>query len=75
MSTNTHAPKLIRGMDGAAEYITEHHFPCTERYVKEITNNGTLPYYKVAGRRHYDPADIAAWVESRRIAARKGGVA
>lgn len=65
-----HAPHLIRGMDEAASFISENFFPCTVRYVKEITGKrvGDLPYFKIAGRRHYDPVDIARWVASRRIA-------
>lgn len=61
---------LIRGMDETAAYITANFFPCTVRYVKEITGTkaGDLPYFKIAGRRHYDPADIALWVASRRLA-------
>ena len=63
-------PRLIRGMDEAAAYISQHYFPCTVRYVKEITGTkrGDLPYFKIAGRRHYDPTDIESWVNSRRIA-------
>jgi hypothetical protein len=63
-------PHLIRGMDEAAVYISNNFFPCTVRYVKAITGtkNGDLPYFKIAGRRHYDPADIARWVASRRLA-------
>lgn len=67
---NNAGPRLIRGMDEAAAYITQNFFPCTARYVKEITGTklGDLPYFKIAGRRHYDPTDIATWVDSRRIA-------
>lgn len=64
------APHLIRGIEAAAELISDRYFPCTARYVKQVTGTkpGDLPYYKVAGRRHYDPADIDAWVRSRRLA-------
>ncbi len=66
-------PQLIRGIEGTAQYISEHFFPCTVRYVKEITGTraGDLPYFKIAGRRHYDPTDIADWVASRRLAPRE----
>ncbi len=68
--TVTGGPHLIRGMDETAVFISENFFPCTVRYVKEITGTraGDLPYFKIAGRRHYDPVDIARWVASRRIA-------
>lgn len=69
-STGSGGPHLIRGMDETAAFISENFFPFTVRYVKEITGTraGDLPYFKIAGRRHYDPADIVRWVASRRIA-------
>lgn len=68
-------PVLIRGIEEAAAYISSRFFLCTPRYVKAITGSkqGDLPYFKIAGRRHYDPADIEVWVASRRVAPSSGG--
>lgn len=63
-----HDPKgrLLRGHDAAALHTTKVHFPCTPRYIKAATESGALPHYMIAGRRHYDPADIELWVASLR---------
>lgn len=49
-------------IDGAALFFGG----CSRKRIYNLVERGELPHYKVAGRLLFDPAQLRAWVESRR---------
>ena len=58
-------PTLTR--DGVAEYAAAKGIPAiTPRYVKSETMRGALACHRISNRVLYSPADVDAWLTSKR---------
>jgi hypothetical protein len=66
-STISNAPTQ-RGLlrTEAAKYVSDHHFPCTSRWLAKLAVTGGGPPFRKAGRVPlYTAADLDAWAQSR----------
>lgn len=60
------APKYLRRKQ-AAEYLREHYGVGSRRTLDKLASVGGGPVYiKLGGAAVYDPADLDAWVQSRK---------
>ncbi|MGD9621218.1 MAG: hypothetical protein AB7G47_21290 [Mycolicibacterium sp.] len=60
-----HVPN-IPGHEGVCRHVHERYsMGMTPRYVRGEADKGELPYFIVAGKRHFTEADVYRWIMTR----------
>jgi excisionase family DNA binding protein len=62
-SASSNLPRLV----GAKEIAMALH--CTAKHIYDLAKRGQVPHYRIGASVRFDPIQIAAWLETFKIAA------